>query len=147
MARKLGKILDAEEVYRMAKLGCPIVDIAQKFQVSRQYIESNYLSDYLAGFCDLKEEMREAQILCAKQDIGNARMLVWLGMHYLDQKEITKTEKVDEIDIILNELRKRADCSNYPQNSSEASARQQPESTSGLDPSVAENLMQQIGPS
>lgn len=137
------KKLDSQEVRRLASLGCPIAEIAQKFGVSFHYIENRYLPDYLAGKADLNEDIREAQLICGKTAKGSATMLIWLGKMYLGQKETQTSDRVSDIDKFLNQITD-TECSSSVQNNLEVLAKQHLASMYGSvlsDPEKATQLI------
>lgn len=122
-----------KEVVRMASLGCTLQEIGQRVGLGYRTIQEKYIYEFECGLVLLKEELREAQKLCAKQNVGNATMLIWLGKIYLNQRESSVDEKVSEIDAILKYIDDKAACSNSQKSNSEAIAKQQLVSMYGSD--------------
>lgn len=100
--------LDAEEVMRMAALGCTASEIAQKFAVSANRVMDEYRQEYLQGLSMMHENLRNAQFECAYNSRGNATMLIFLGKVYLKQQEVYHDEKVADLDILIKLLDKKA---------------------------------------
>lgn len=132
--------ISAEEVEKMASIGCTPAEIAQKFHVSIHTITANYGIELESGKAELHEFLRQAQIDCAKGAKLNSTMLIFLGKAYLGQEDGVKENKVGDLDIFLNHLQKNSGCLNSQVNSSQVSMNPMPESTSGsvpLDPAKA----------
>ncbi|MFZ1075433.1 MAG: hypothetical protein WAN50_03610 [Minisyncoccia bacterium] len=123
--RPLSDRINPDEVRKMASIGCTYEEIAQKFKVSRGTIENSYAIEYEAGRVALKQELREAQIRCGKENKGNSGMLIWLGKIYLNQRESTQEERVSELDMIIKHLDLRAECLNLAKNSSSVTEKPQ----------------------
>ncbi len=78
------KELDAEQVYKLARLGCTQAEIADVFGVGQATISRNYGSDYARAQGEFKTSLRRAQYLRAVKDKSDT-MLVHLGKHWLGQ--------------------------------------------------------------
>ena len=78
-------VIDPNEVYKLARIGCTIEEMSDWFMVPRETIKYNF-SDYIAkGRSETKQSLRQAQIKLALS--GNATMLIWLGKNMLGQSE------------------------------------------------------------
>jgi len=78
------KELDAEQVYRLARIGCTQAEIADVFSVSQATISRNYSSDYARAQGEFKTSLKRAQYLRATKDKSDS-MLIHLGKHWLGQ--------------------------------------------------------------
>ena len=78
-------VIDPNEIYKLAQLGCTIEEMSDWFGVPRETIKYNF-SDFIAkGRSETKQALRRAQIALALK--GNATMLIWLGKNMLGQSE------------------------------------------------------------
>jgi hypothetical protein len=90
------KELDAEAVYKLARLGCTQAEIADVFNVGQATISRNYGSDYARAQGEFKTSLRRAQYLRAVKDKSDT-MLVHLGKHWLGQGDRNgPTEPTDQ---------------------------------------------------
>lgn len=78
-------IIPAEEVFKLAQIGCKNHEIADWFGVDENTLTYNFSVDLLKGRESLKQSLRRAQIKLALN--GNATMLIWLGKNILGQSE------------------------------------------------------------
>jgi hypothetical protein len=93
MARPKKYNIDAEQVEKLAGLGCTNVEIASFFGCDESLIRKSY-SEYIAkGKEKGKIRLRQLQMRAAEK--GNVAMLIWLGKQMLgqtDKQEITTTD-------------------------------------------------------
>ncbi len=87
MARPL-KQIDAEQVFKLAQLGCTLAEIGEFFGCSDQTISNRFLADYELGKASQKTSIRRWQM--KKGKAGCSTMLIHLGKTYLGQ-----TDRVD----------------------------------------------------
>ena len=86
------KVVNPEDVYKLAALGCSTMEISRWFDIPEQTIRYNFSEIITKGQEDLKQSLRHAQIKLALS--GNATMLIWLGKQILSQQENpTNTEE------------------------------------------------------
>jgi hypothetical protein len=79
------KVIDPEEVEKLAGLGCRDREIADFFGIKEDTLRYNF-ADYLTkGREQLKQSLRRAQLNLALG--GNAVMLIWLGKNILGQSD------------------------------------------------------------
>ena len=79
------RIVNPDEVYKVAAIGCNDREIAQWFSMDENTLRYNF-SDILTNAReDLKQSLRHAQLKLALN--GNATMLIWLGKQILGQQE------------------------------------------------------------
>lgn len=78
------KELDAEQVYKLARIGCTQAEIADVFGVSQSVISANYRSDYARAQGEFKRSLKRAQFMRAVKDRSDT-MLIHLGKTYLGQ--------------------------------------------------------------
>jgi len=87
MARPRIKI-DAEQVLKLASIGCTNDEIAGFFQCSKDTIERRFAAELAKGRQEGKIRLRKLQLEIASK--GNAVMAIWLGKQMLGQ-----TDKVE----------------------------------------------------
>lgn len=95
------KELDEEQIRELARIQCTNKEIAAVMKCSTDTIERNYAAivneEREAG----KKSLRRAQWDKAVKD-GNATMLIWLGKHYLGQKdELAITSEEPQVRTLL----------------------------------------------
>jgi hypothetical protein len=78
-------IVPAEEVYKLAQIGCKNQEIADWFGIDENTRTYNFSEDITKGRENLKQSLRRAQLKLALS--GNATMLIWLGKNILMQQE------------------------------------------------------------
>lgn len=94
--------IDRENFEKLCGLMCTLNEIAGWYKCSADTIERWCIKTYDLTFADCwvrysadgKVSIRRAQYLLATED-KNATMLKWLGIQYLDQKDVSKIELVD----------------------------------------------------
>lgn len=79
------KIIDPEEVYKLASIGMKNSEIAEWFSIDDSTLSYNFKQELLKGKLNLNQSLRRAQIKLALT--GNATMLIWLGKNILGQSE------------------------------------------------------------
>lgn len=84
MGRPL-KELDRRQIKELAKIQCTLPEIAAVMGCHKSLLEKKHLDIISEGRDIGKSSLRRAQFQKALE--GNPAMLVWLGKHYLDQKE------------------------------------------------------------
>ncbi len=104
MARPLTPI-DAEQVYKLAKLGCTQEEIGEFFGVSQTVISTRFAMEYSRARADWKQSLRRAQTIRALRDRSD-NMLIHLGKTYLGQ--------VDKLQVTTREVPKWIDRANNP---------------------------------
>ncbi len=88
MGRPL-KQIDAEQVYKLARLGLTHEDIAEVFNVDRSTISKRFSQEFTCARAEWKTSLRRAQTIRAVKDRSDT-MLIHLGKTYLDQ-----TDRID----------------------------------------------------
>lgn len=93
------KNIDAEEVYKLAKLGCKNEEIAAWFNCTADTIERRFAPELAKGKSEMKMSLRRWQLRAAEN--GNASLLIWLGKQILGQRDndILSSEEIKEIEI------------------------------------------------
>lgn len=83
------KEIDAEQVYKLAAIGCSYEEIANVFNVNRSTIIARFQDEVKAGHSDMKESIRRAQLKVALDHShkGQVTMLIWLGKQLLGQRD------------------------------------------------------------
>jgi hypothetical protein len=76
--------IDAEQVFKLAKIGCTQDEIADIFGVDQATISRNFSSEYARARAECKMSLRRAQYVRATKDRSDT-MLVHLGKVYLGQ--------------------------------------------------------------
>lgn len=79
------KIIDPQEVYKLAQIGCKDNEIADWFDIDNNTLRYNFKVELVKGRESLKHSVRQAQIKVALG--GNATMLIWLGKNLLGQSD------------------------------------------------------------
>jgi hypothetical protein len=92
------KELDAEQVYKLARIGCTQAEIADIFNVNEATIRRNYAEEYRRAQGDYKTSIKRAQFLRVKK--GSDTMLVHLGKTVLGQTE-KATDGQSEVRVIF----------------------------------------------
>jgi hypothetical protein len=98
--------IDAEQVQKLAALGCKVKEIADYFGCTDDTIINRFSEELDKGRANLKMSLRQMQIKAAQN--GNVAMLIWLGKQLLDQVERTQIDisKVPD-DVFIAEAQKR----------------------------------------
>lgn len=78
--------IDANEVYKLAQLGCKNEEIASWFNCSAQTIETRFQPEIDKGKAELRMSLRRWQLSAAQK--GNVAMLIWLGKQMLGQRDV-----------------------------------------------------------
>lgn len=79
------KVIDPQEVYKLAQIGCKNSEICEWFGIDDSTLNYNFKQQLVKGRESLKHSLRRAQIQLALS--GNATMLIWLGKNILGQSE------------------------------------------------------------
>lgn len=79
------KIIDPEEVYKLASIGMKNSEIAEWFSIDDSTLAYNFKRELTKGKLNLNRSLRQAQISLALS--GNATMLIWLGKNTLGQSD------------------------------------------------------------
>ena len=89
------KIVDPDEVYRMAEIGCTMEEMSHFFQVDRETIKYNFWPYIKRAEVELWKKIRVKQIEVAME--GNPTMLIWLGKNMLGQSDSPHNTDVDRV--------------------------------------------------
>ena len=79
------KIVHPDDVYKLARLGCSIEEMADFFQINRETLKYNFMDYINKGKAEIRTKLRDAQIRAALA--GNAALLIWLGKNMLGQSD------------------------------------------------------------
>ena len=79
------KVIDPEEVEKLAGIGCKDSEIADWFGIKQDTLRYNFADQLTKGREHLKQSLRRAQLSLALS--GNAVMLIWLGKNILGQQD------------------------------------------------------------
>lgn len=79
------KVVDPEEVTKLAAIGCTDREIAEWIGIDQSTLRYNFNSELIKGKGQLIHSLRKAQIRTALE--GNPTMLVWLGKNILGQSD------------------------------------------------------------
>lgn len=90
MGRPL-KPIDAEQVEKLARIGCTQDEIADVLGCSQGLISQRFLMEYTRGRASLKTSLRRAQAIRAIRDRSD-KMLIHLGQNMLGQSEKSQVE-------------------------------------------------------
>lgn len=82
------RIIDPEEVQRLAAIGMRKSEIARWFDVNDDSLGRTFHRQLELGRIELRQRLRQAQIDLALS--GNAIMLIFLGKNYLEQADIPR---------------------------------------------------------
>jgi DNA-binding XRE family transcriptional regulator len=85
------KPIDAEQVYKLARLGCTQEEIADIFDVSQQTISDRFSVECSRARASLKMSLRRAQLHRAIKDRSDS-MLIHLGKNMLGQSDRLQAE-------------------------------------------------------
>lgn len=83
------RVIDPEEVEKLAKLWCSWEEMSDFFGVPANTLKYNFSDIVAKGRAETKQALRRAQIKLALS--GNATMLIWLGKNILSQSETPQT--------------------------------------------------------
>lgn len=89
------RVVNPDDVYKLAQLGCTTIEIARWFDIPEQTIRYNFSDVIAKGREDLKQSLRMSQIKLALS--GNAVMLIWLGKNILGQSDNPFNNDQDKI--------------------------------------------------
>jgi hypothetical protein len=79
------KVIDPDEVEKLAAIGCKDSEIADWFGIKQDTLRYNFADQLTKGREGLKQSLRRAQLNLALN--GNAVMLIWLGKNILGQSD------------------------------------------------------------
>lgn len=79
------KVIDPDEVEKLAGIGCKDSEIADWFGIKQDTLRYNFADQLTKGREHLKQSLRRAQLSLALG--GNAVMLIWLGKNILGQSD------------------------------------------------------------
>jgi AraC-like DNA-binding protein len=80
------KPIDAEQVYKLARIGCTQAEIADVLGCSQAVISERFRSEFATARADWKTSLRRAQTIRAIRDRSD-NMLIHLGKAHLGQGE------------------------------------------------------------
>jgi len=107
------KSIDAEQVVKLAAIGCTNSEIAVQFGVHESTISRRFAGSLQKGRALRKQLLRQRQTQVALQ--GNVGMLIWLGKNELGQRNIpleisdpyARPLSINFFDAILEEKKRR----------------------------------------
>lgn len=79
------KVVDPDEVYRLARISCTLEEMSYFFGVDRETLKYNFLPYIQRAESELRQMLRAKQIEVALE--GNPTMLIWLGKNMLNQSD------------------------------------------------------------
>jgi hypothetical protein len=79
------KIVDPDEVYRLAEIGCSIQEMSAFFGVNHDTLQYNFGPYIKRAESELYRKLRNKQIEVALQ--GHPTLLIWLGKNLLGQSD------------------------------------------------------------
>lgn len=92
--------LDEVQIRKLAEIQCTMEEIAAVMKCSVDTLERRYAEVIRRGRETGKMSLRRAQFKLALS--GNAQLLVWLGRHYLQQREeMTMTSSEPDVRTLL----------------------------------------------
>lgn len=90
------KVVDPEEVIKLAKLWCTYEEMADFFDINVETLKYNFKESIMRGRAETKQALRRAQLKLALE--GDRTMLIWLGKQILGQSETPRdTSESDKI--------------------------------------------------
>ncbi len=89
------KELNADQVYKLARIGCTLDEIGDILDCSGQTIARRFGEELARARGDFKSSLRRAQYMRAVKDRSDS-MLIHLGKHWLNQSEKTALPPTDE---------------------------------------------------
>lgn len=94
--------IDADEVEKLASIGCSNDEIAAFFDCSKDTIERRFAAEVAKGRENGRTRLRRWQLQAAQK--GNVVMLIWLGKQMLGQKDRheVETSGTNEIKIVVD---------------------------------------------
>lgn len=94
------KEIDAEQVYKLARLGCTLDEIADFFQCHRHTIRDRFSPEIARARAGWKMSLRRAQTHRAIKERSDT-MLIHLGKTYLGQGGSSEGESGDQESVIF----------------------------------------------
>lgn len=88
--------LDGDQVFKLAKLGCTVKEIADILNCSDATINNRFQTELIEGRANLKMSLRDMQLKMAKK--GSAVLLIWLGKQMLGQSDVPVIKQEDVSD-------------------------------------------------
>ena len=88
------QVIDPEEVYKLARLGCNYEEMSDWFQIPANTLKYNFSDIIAKGRSELKQSLRRAQLQAAMN--LQPTLLVWLGKNLLGQSDSPNVESADE---------------------------------------------------
>lgn len=89
--------LDERQIKKLAEIQCTMIEIASVMNCSVDTLENRYSDIIKSGQASGKSSLRRMQYKKAME--GNATMLIWLGKHYLDQKDSVQVMNTTEPEV------------------------------------------------
>ncbi len=96
--------IKAEDVYKLAKIGATLNEIADFHKVDVNTIRRRFKNEVTKGKADIRLSLRRAQFKAAIA--GNPTMLIWLGKQLLNQSDngtFEEDELLDDVEFELDE--------------------------------------------
>ena len=94
-----------DQVYKLAKIGATLNEIADFLAVDVNTVRRNYKAELIKGKADVKLRLRKAQLAAAIED-RQPTMLVWLGKQMLNQTDngtFEEDELLSDVDFELDD--------------------------------------------
>lgn len=89
------KVIDPEDIERLAALACTDRDIAEFVGINEDTLRYNFKDQLAKGRAEVRISLRRAQIDLALK--GNAVMLIWLGKNILGQTDNPITADANKV--------------------------------------------------
>jgi|TARA_R110000868_G_scaffold141154_2_gene357410 hypothetical protein len=103
MARPI-KPINAEQVERMASVGCTVEEIALVMECNKKTLERRFVAVLEKGRARLRSGLRHKQVQMALA--GDKTMLVWLGKQLLGQRDRMDSDINQRTEIVTIERMK-----------------------------------------
>lgn len=91
-----------QSVFRLARLGCTVAEIAWVTGISAATIKRRFRRELDRGHAQLCTSIRRRQLAAARK--GNITMLIWLGKQFLGQKdrqEVVHGETIEVVEAVV----------------------------------------------
>lgn len=95
----------SKQVYKLAKIGATLNEIADFLSVDVNTVRRNYKAELVKGKADVRLRLRKAQLQAAIED-RQPTMLVWLGKNMLGQSDmgvLDEDELLDDVEFSLDD--------------------------------------------
>ena len=89
------RVIDPDEVYKLASYGCTMEEMSDFFQIDRETLKYNFWNYIKQGQASTRVRLRKSQLDVAYS--GNPTMLIWLGKQMLGQTDTPQSTDADRV--------------------------------------------------